>query len=83
MTFQRMSRSVCIPNTEVHPIHSSIINDNFKLWIANSQAGFIPMPVDPPKLLFVLDANLCFGTVVETTRIMHKPMLSSAFCKRK
>lgn len=72
MTSPHTFQSVSIPDTEVHPIHSTIVNDDFELWIARPQAGFIPTPAEPPKVLFVLDANLCFGTVVETTRLMHK-----------
>ncbi len=72
MTSQHTSQSVSIPDTEVHPIHSTIINDDFELWIAKPQAGFIPTLSEPPKVLFVLDANLCFATAVEMTRIMHK-----------
>ncbi len=63
---------VLIPNTEVHSIHSEIIGDDFELWIAKPQAGFVPLPPEPPTVLYVLDANLCFGTAVEMTRLMHK-----------
>ncbi len=64
--------SVSLPNTEVHSLHSDIIGDDFEIWIAHPQAGFAPLPPSPPAVLYVLDANLCFGTAVEMTRIMHK-----------
>ncbi len=63
---------VSIPKTEIHPIYSEHVKSDFELWIAQPQAGFIPSPDTPPKLLVVLDANLCFGTAVEMTRLMHQ-----------
>ncbi|MGC1309126.1 MAG: alpha/beta hydrolase-fold protein [Phormidesmis sp.] len=63
--------TVSIPDTEVHPLHSEFVGDDFELWIAKPQAGFVPAS-KPPTVLYVLDANLCFGTAVEMTRIMHK-----------
>ncbi len=63
---------VSIPDTEVHPIRSELIGDDFEVWIAQPQAGFGPVQEGPPRVLYVLDANLFFGTVVEMTRLMHK-----------
>ncbi|MGB3292641.1 MAG: alpha/beta hydrolase-fold protein [Phormidesmis sp.] len=63
---------VSIPDTEVHRLRSEIVEDDFELWIAKPQAGFATASLASPTLLFVLDANLCFGTAVEMTRIMHK-----------
>ncbi|MEM1254418.1 MAG: alpha/beta hydrolase-fold protein [Cyanobacteria bacterium P01_H01_bin.21] len=63
---------VSIPDTEVYPLHSQLINDDFELWCARPQIGFVPSPPGPPYVLYVLDANLFFGTAVEMTRLMHK-----------
>ena len=63
--------TVSIPDTEVHGLYSKFVQDDFELWIAKPQPGFVPSS-EPPVVLYVLDANLCFGTAVEMTRIMHK-----------
>jgi uncharacterized protein len=65
-------RPVAIPDTEVHSLRSAIIGDDFELWIARPQAGFFTQQNEPDGVLFVLDANLFFGTAVDMTRIMHK-----------
>lgn len=67
MTFPTVS----IPDTEVHSLRSKFVNDDFEIWVAKPQSGFVPSS-DPPTVLYVLDANFCFGTAVEMTRIMHK-----------
>lgn len=67
-----MPRPVSIPDTEVHPLHSKHVADDFELWIARPQAGFVATEPGPVRVLYVLDANLFFGTVVEMTRLMHK-----------
>lgn len=63
---------VTIPNTEVHVIHSDHVAADFELWIARPMAGVMPLPPGPRKVLYVLDANLFFGTAVEMTRIMSQ-----------
>ena len=63
---------VSIPDTEIYPLHSQLIGDTFELWCARPQVGFVPSPSGPPHVLYVLDANLFFGTAVEMTRLMHK-----------
>lgn len=63
---------VTIPDTEVHTLHSEHVGADFELWIARPQAGFAPIPEGPVDVLYVLDANLFFGTAVEMTRLMHK-----------
>lgn len=68
---QLVTSSVSIPNTEVHSLYSKRVQNDFELWIAKPQAGFIPTTA-LPNVLFVLDANLCFGTAVEMTRLMHQ-----------
>ena len=66
-------RQVAIPDTEVHALRSEVIGDDFELWIARPQAGFFTQQQSGPDgVLFVLDANLFFGTAVEMTRIMHR-----------
>lgn len=66
-----IASAVSIPDTEVHSLHSRFVEDDFELWIAKPQLGFVPSSA-APAVLYVLDANLCFGTAVEMTRIMHK-----------
>ena len=63
---------VSIPDTEVHSLYSKSVGDDFELWIAKPQPGFASASPSSPILLFVLDANLCFGTAVEMTRLMYK-----------
>ncbi|NER79954.1 MAG: hypothetical protein F6K42_10295 [Leptolyngbya sp. SIO1D8] len=63
---------VFIADTEVHPLYSEHVGDDFELWIAQPQAGFAPLSPSPPQVLYVLNANLFFGTAVEMTRLMHK-----------
>jgi hypothetical protein len=67
-----MQPLVSIPDTEVHGFRSKVVDDDFELWIARPQAGFFSQQERPAGVLFVLDANLFFGTAVEMTRIMHK-----------
>lgn len=63
---------VTIPNTEVHVIHSDPIAADFEIWIARPMAGVMPLPDAPRKVLYLLDANLFFGSAVEMTRIMSQ-----------
>ena len=66
------ARRVSLPDTEVHALRSEIVGDDFELWVAHPQAGFVPVPDEPVRVLYLLDANLFFGTAVEMTRLMHK-----------
>jgi len=61
---------VSIPHTEVHRLHSDQVGADFELWVAHPVAGVMPLPEGPRSVLYVLDANLFFGTAVEMTRIM-------------
>ncbi len=72
MAQQTKPLAVTLPDTEVHAVHSSHVGDDFELWIAHPQAGFMRMQDEPLRVLYVLDANLFFGIAVEMTRIMHK-----------
>ena len=62
---------VALPATEVHPLTSEITGERFELWIGRPQAGWASRAGDPPRLLYLLDANLFFGMAVEMTRLMH------------
>ena len=63
---------VSIPDTEVHALHSEAIGDDFEIWVAKPQQGFMHSETGPPRVLYLLDANFYFGTAVEMTRLMHK-----------
>ena len=65
-------RLVEIADSEVHALGSEIVRDDFELWIARPQKGLFSAQDQPVGVLYVLDANLFFGTAVEMTRIMHK-----------
>lgn len=65
-------QAVEIPRTQRHRVHSEQVGAEFEIWIAEAgrparAAGDEP---GPPQILYVLDANLFFGTAVEMTRIM-------------
>lgn len=66
------SEAVRIPATTVHTIPSSNVERDLQLWIAEPVAGLQPLPTGPRDVLWVLDANLFFGTAVEMTRIMSQ-----------
>ena len=61
---------VRIPRTEVHRLNADGFDQEFEIWIAHPVPGFAPVPPGPRQVLYVLDANLFFGTAVEMTRIM-------------
>lgn len=63
---------VTLTDSEVHTLRSAHVGATFELWVARPQAGFAPSTGEPPAVLYVLDANLFFGTAVEMTRLMHK-----------
>ena len=63
---------VTIPETEVLEIHSDRADADYQLWIARPVAGHRPLPEAPLPVLWVLDANLFFGTAVESARLMHQ-----------
>lgn len=67
-----MTRSVSIPHTHVHDVHSKHADEDFQIWVAEPVAGIMPFPPGPRKVLYVLDANLFFGTAVELTRLMSQ-----------
>jgi predicted alpha/beta superfamily hydrolase len=65
-------RRVSIPDTEVHPLRSTQVDADYELWVATPQAGFAPPRPGPTRVLYLLDANLFFGTATEMSRLMHK-----------
>lgn len=67
-----MNRPVVIPQTEVFDMHSVSADADFQIWVASPVAGMMPFPPGARKCLYVLDANLFFGTAVEMTRIMSQ-----------
>lgn len=67
-----MTKPVVIPATEVHDVHSVRADADFQIWVAQPIAGFTPFPPGPRQCLYVLDANLFFGTAVEMTRLMSQ-----------
>jgi predicted alpha/beta superfamily hydrolase len=67
-----MTSPVSLARTEDHLIRSRHVGADFHLWVAHPIPGWSgPSPI-PPRALYVLDADLCFGGVVETTRLMHQ-----------
>lgn len=63
---------VAIPRTEDHVIRSEHVGEELRLWIAHPVAGWRGSIPGPVRVLYVLDADLFFGTAVETTRLMHQ-----------
>lgn len=63
---------VTLPHTEVFDVHSEHADADFQIWVAQPVAGMRPFPPGPRRVLYVLDANLFFGTAVEMTRIMSQ-----------
>ena len=67
-----MPASVTVPDTAVFDMHSKYAEADFQIWVATPVAGARPLPPGPTGVLYVLDANLFFGTAVEMTRLMHQ-----------
>lgn len=65
-----MTPHVTIPHTQVFDLHSERADADFQLWVAEPVAGVMPLPPGPRQVLYVLDANLFFGTAVEMSRLM-------------
>lgn len=58
-----------IARTEVHYLQSAIVGEEYKLFIAHPPVAMPPGQLLP--VLYVLDANATFGTVVETVRMLQ------------
>jgi len=67
-----MSKAVVIPATQLYDIPSEHADAGFQVWVAEPVEGVVPFPPGPRRVVYVLDANLFFGTVVETTRLMSQ-----------
>lgn len=67
-----MAEPVHIPETAVFDLTSRHADADFQLWIAEPIPGLMPFPPGPRQVLYVLDANLFFGTAVEMTRLMSQ-----------
>jgi len=65
-----VTTQVVIPHTEVFDIHSEHADADYQIWVATPVTGMMPFPPGPRQVLYVLDANLFFGTAVEMTRLM-------------
>jgi predicted alpha/beta superfamily hydrolase len=63
---------VTILGTEVHSIQSQHVGRELRVWVARPLPPFMPRSPEPAFLVCVLDADLFFGTVVETTRLMYQ-----------
>lgn len=64
-------RPVQLPGTRVHPLRSRVAEADYQVWIATPASNpRIPRPERIP-VLYVVDADLWFGTATEMTRIMH------------
>jgi len=63
---------VAIAGTEVHTMHSRAIGRELRVWVARPLPPYWQRPPEPAQLVCVLDADLFFGTVVETTRLMYQ-----------
>lgn len=63
---------VRLAQTEDHSFHSEHVGADFRLWVAHPVAGWQGPAAEPPRVLYVLDADLFFGTAVEMTRLMHQ-----------
>ena len=68
----RMADPVSLPHTEVFALRSEHADAEFRIWAATPVAGVVPFPPGPRRVLYVLDANLFFGTAVEMTRLMSQ-----------
>ena len=57
-----MPDPVTLPSTEVFDLYSEHAQADYQLWVASPVQGIVPMPPGPRHVLYVLDANLFFGT---------------------
>ena len=64
--------AVTIPHSRVHVLESDAVGRTLQVWVAEPVAGFRPLPPGPRQVLVVLDADLFFGTAVETARLMSQ-----------
>lgn len=64
-------RAVQLSGSEIHTLRSEIAEAEYQVWVA--RPAFNPRVPRPDRLpvLYVVDADLWFGTATEMTRIMH------------
>jgi len=63
---------VALARSEDHIIRSRHVGGDFHIWIGHPVPGMMgPSPL-PARALYVLDGDLCFGTALELTRLMHQ-----------
>jgi len=67
-----MTMQVTIPHTQVFRVHSERADADYQLWVAEPVAGVMPLPPGPRQVLYVLDANLFFGTAAEMSRLISQ-----------
>ena len=63
---------VTLPRTRVVPMRSRHADADYQIRIAEPVPGAFPQPPQDPVALYLLDADLFFGTAVEMTRLMHQ-----------
>jgi predicted alpha/beta superfamily hydrolase len=56
-----------LPGTEVHHLRSENVRDEFKILVGHCRQT----DAGPPLVVLVSDANILFGTAVETARLLH------------
>jgi len=64
--------AVTIPHSHRHVLASKHVGREIEVWVAEPVAGPFPLPEGPRAVLYVLDADLFFGTAVETSRLMSQ-----------
>lgn len=64
--------AVTIPFTEDHVLHSTHVGQDFHVRIGHPVPGWRGPSPEPVRVLYLLDADLYFGTAVEMTRLTHQ-----------
>ena len=64
--------AVEIHGTKQFELSSEHAEADYQIRVAEPVAGVMPFPPGPRRVLWVLDADLFFGTAVETTRLMSQ-----------
>ncbi len=63
---------VAVPFSEDHVLHSTHVGEDFHVRIGHPVPGWRGPSQEPTRILYLLDADLYFGTAVEMTRLMHQ-----------
>lgn len=63
---------VALAHTELHRLASTHVGRELEIRVALPVGGAMGPPSGPFGALYVLDGDLYFGTVLETTRLMHQ-----------